>query len=869
MANKTASKTPKKSAAKGEPTFWDRHKLDIIFIGLLVVGLMVFLGGAFFGGSVPASDNLASFAMQKYLESAQQSGEFPLWIPHIFSGMPSFASLLNTGDRWWDFIHKLFYGSAAVFGSIFNSDVARVSFFYIIYGVGMYLLMLSKGKDKFAAFFTSFAAVFSTGVIVWIMIGHNTKPIAMAMMPWIFMSLERLRQKFSLLYAVLLSIVLHITFESTHVQMIFYVGCAVGLYLIFELISRTIKKDNPGSVLRTAGVLVLAGVLAFLLSSDRYLAVLEYTDYSTRGSAPLVQDADASAAERTGGNDYDYATMWSFSPGETIDFLVPGYHGYGKLEYDYDDKELSGTGLGRVLKQSGNKRITTYWSQKPFEDVPPYMGIIVFAFAILGFWAFRKDVFMQFLLALSAFSLILSFGYTFPLLYDFFYHFVPSFNKFRAPSMVLALMQFAFPIAAGYAVDKFIKDRHANNIPNQQLEKYGKALLIGSGVFIGMFLVFAATFKTSFYSAIAESNNQIAKSQFLSDLQEFVWNMTIADWLINSIILVAASFVTFMFARKKLGYYPFIGIVGLLLVLDLFRVSGKALEIGESDQAIDQIKVHSDWAEYIKGQEGYFRIADFVSPTPNAAAYWDLHAIGGYHAAKLRVYQDMLDVAAGGSTNNVQNPFLWNLMGTKYLVAGQQIPGLRPVYQSQRTGAVVQENPNALPRVFFVDTWQTATEMEAAELLEFKPEGNFDPRAVAYITPGDSGFIGPKVVSVTGTGAKAEIVEFENQYIKIEAEATGDNLLFISEVWYPKGWTTYIDGERVDTYRTNFAFRSVIVPEGKHTVELKYVSEQFEFGRTVAMLSSGILIALLVIGFIFQRRNKEDDNHDDNLEKSE
>jgi len=852
--------TQKTLVDKGFAGMWERHKIDFLYSALLIVAIMIFLGGAFFGGAVPASDNLASLAMQNYLQAAENSGEFPLWIPHIFSGMPSYASLLSTGDRWWDFIHKMFYGTAQFFGDIFSSDVARVSFFYILYGIGVYALLRSQNKDKYAAFFASFAAVFSTGIIIWIMIGHNTKPIVMAMMPWIFMALEKLRQRFSLLYAVLLAVVLHITFEATHVQMIFYAGCAIGLYLVFEFISRIIKKDDPVSIVRVAGVLILSGGLAFIISSDRYLSVLEYTDYSTRGAAPLIQN-ESEALPEDGGNDYEYATQWSFSPSETIDFLVPNYHGYGKLKYDYTKPENANTTLSQIASSRGGRLPITYWSQKPFEDAPPYMGIIVFVFAIIGFWSHRKNVFAQFLIVLSVFGLFLSFGYTFPVLYDLFYYYVPSFNKFRAPSMSLSLVQFAFPILAGYAVDMFLTNRSKKQDKSSRVYKYNRVLMIAAGLFLASFIIFYAFFQGSYFSAVDGSKllGYYRSPQVMQELKEFLWKSTVTDWLTNAFLLGGSVLLVILYTRTKLNYIIFAVGMTLLMALDLFRVSGRALDVEEGSSSIQSFEVHRDWAEYIKAQEGYFRVADFVSPTPNATAYWGLYGINGYHSAKLRVYQDMMDVAAGGSTSSINNPLIWDLTATRYLIAGQKIEGMTPVYQSQRTGVAVFENPYALPRAFFVKSFEEVTELEAARKLEYNPGGNFNPREVAYITKTEYSELPNVALDSISESATAEVIDYQNQYIKIKAATTGNNLLFLSEVWYPEGWTTYIDGKETETYRTNFAFRSIVVPEGEHTIELKFKSDEFEFGKLASMLASGILLVLLVIGYISNRKYKISD----------
>lgn len=165
----------------------------------------------------------------------------PLWLPHIFSGLPGFAALLVTGDRWWDLGVKLLTTFESIFGVI-NHDVMRVVFHYFVYGTGMFLLMRSKKANHLTSLITSIAAVFSTWIIVYIMIGHNTKIWALMAFPYVYLCLEKLIDKWSWLYAGLLILAVHIMWESTHLQTVFYGACALGIYLLFELISAIRNK---------------------------------------------------------------------------------------------------------------------------------------------------------------------------------------------------------------------------------------------------------------------------------------------------------------------------------------------------------------------------------------------------------------------------------------------------------------------------------------------------------------------------------------------------------------------------------------------------------------------------------------------------
>ncbi|ROL62380.1 hypothetical protein D9V86_00975 [Bacteroidetes/Chlorobi group bacterium ChocPot_Mid] len=812
---------------------------DLFYIALLFVLVYIFFSSAIFGNGFYVSDNLASKSFETYVKDAENHGVFPQWIPYIFSGMPSFAAMLTTGARAWAFLQSIFFNIIGFFGLLFGSDVARLAMYYIIYGIGIYILMRTKDHERFVAFFTSVAAVFSTSVIVWIMIGHNTKPVVFAMFPFVILLLEQLRQKFSIINTVLLIIVVHIMMEAGHVQMIFYGITTFALYLIFEFVSRLISKRKPLKVLRAAGLLILAGGIAFIMSSDRYLSTMEYTPYSTRGTGPIVK-TNNDKQDATGGHDYDYATMWSYSPQEMMLFFVPNYFGFGKLEYS-----------GQATRGESVK-LPTYWGQKPFDDAAAYMGILVFALAVLGFIMYRSNVFVQFLLVTSLFSLLLSFGKNLPVLYDLFYYYVPSFNKFRAPSMALAIMQFTVPILAGYGLTGILNWRkNQDSISKKQM----KGLLIASVSFLGLGFLFALLFKSSYIDAVNASENQSFQNYLkqIPDYADFIYSHMISDWLLNGVLLLLAVMIIFYFTKGKLSKNLMYLALLIILVVDLWRVGFRPMEV--SDKPIESgAFAKTDVIQFLEQDKSIYRIADMSQrETPNSLAYFKIQNVNGYHSAKLRLYQDIMDVAnmpqAQGSTSLVLNPFLWNLMNVKYILAqGKLWEGATPVFQSQMTKESVYYNPGLLPRAFFVDSVKVEKPLK---ILYHLRDGDFNPIQVAYLEKSID-----LPIDTVQNECTAKIVGYRNESIKIKATATGNNLLFISEIYYPS-WKAFIDGKETEIYKTNYAFRSIIVPKGIHNIELKYLSKGFELGKQLS-LASNILVALaLLLGIFLELRRKK------------
>ncbi|HRP02778.1 MAG TPA: YfhO family protein [Candidatus Kapabacteria bacterium] len=834
MSKQINSNLNRKSNFNANFTLFPEKYKDYIFIGLIIISVFVFFGGVVTSYEIAASDNFASISFKTYLKDAHESGVFPQWVPYIFSGMPSYSSMLITGDRYWDVAPMIFFGFTKFMGEIFANDSVRVIQFYIIFGIGMFLLMRAKKFNSEIAFITAIAAVFSTGIIHWVMIGHNTKPITIAMLPFIFLLMEKIRERFSILFSVLLIIAVHLFFESVHIQMMFYSALAIGIYIALELINRFATKNEPMSIVRVIGVLLVAGGLAFLMSSDRYLAVQEYTPYSVRGSSPITH-LQGDKADDKGGNTYEYATEWSFSPQEMVTFLVPNFYGFGKLPY-------SGP-------ETGNKeyKVPTYWGQKVFEDVAPYMGIFIFFMGIFGFVYYRKDVFVQSLFAVSIFLLFLSFGKNLSVIYDIFFYYIPSFNKFRAPSMALGVMQFAFPILAGYGIKAVLECMEASD---RQSKKYITALLHTSLTFLGIGFIVMLTAKGTYIDSLTHTGNQtfqnVAKQ--IVGLKEFVWSAMIGDWMINGFILLAFALIVYMFYHKKINGNLFYSTIILLLFVDLWRVGWRPLEISERDTVKDTFQ-KTDVVQFLEQDKSIFRIADFVlsQSSPNMPAYFRLESVGGYHPAKLRVYQDLLDVADNGSTSYVTNPFLWNLLNVKYIVSDQQLQA-PPVFQSQQLGAFVYQNPAMAERVFFVDS--VAVE-KPLEILKLMKEGKFDIKKIAYLEKSLNTQIEP-----IQEGASAKIIEKKNESMKIKVNATGNNLLFISEIYFPL-WTAKIDGKDIEINKTNYAFRSIVVPKGEHTIELTYHSKGFETGKTLSIASNILVGLMLLFGIFWEQKLKK------------
>ncbi|MFM8771984.1 MAG: YfhO family protein [Candidatus Kapaibacterium sp.] len=810
--------------------------------GAIFLVVVAFFADALFGGKnfMSGGDNVAFYSFVPFLNAAKESGEFPLWMPYIFGGMPSLASFLAAGDRTWDFVGTTLFAIPRAMGDATSNDTTRLVLWYIIYGWGVFTLARQKGLDKMVGVFSAIGAVMSTFVIVWIMIGHSTKPVSMATLPWLLLALERLRERFTLGNLFLLILPLIVLVSATHPQMMFYIGCALGLYMIVELIARLLTKSGWMDVLKAGGGLAIAGLIALSTHADMFMATRHYTPESTRGSAPLVQSTKNNQ-DQSGGNDYDYATNWSFSPGEMYTFLVPNYYGFGNTTI-------------KTSRSAPAQRAMLYWGQMPFTDAANYMGIAVLVFGLIGVWQYRKDPFVIFLTVLGAFSLLLSMGKNFPVLYNIFFDLVPAFNKFRAPSMALCLLQFSLPMLAGYGLTAVIGWGKNSTAATRKA-----ALWVFIGTVVMSAVVFAVAsdendYKDEVNRAFTAKRNQAAPAEYL----DIVYNEMHADSLAAMFYLVIVGGLIVLAARGALKPTVMVLLCIGLLTADLWRVDRRPYEPkkGSPEQ---NVFAATDVVQFLMSDNSVYRVCDLSQQVPdNWWAYHFIESVGGYSSAKMRVYQDMLDVAAPGAgrqpvpgNSMILNPFLWNLLNVKYVISDRQLfPGVAPAFQSQETGVLVYRNDDMLPRAWFVDS--VRVESDRRRLLESMRDGTFDARRTAYV---EQTFNGMNGLSSDSTST-AQVTEKSNHKLGIKTTSSAPQLLVVSEVYYSE-WKATIDGKPVETVKTNFLLRGVPVPAGSHTVEFRFESPSFEQGRTISLAANGLTLLIGIGGLLTWRRERE------------
>ena len=820
----------------------DDRNTRLVFVGIIVLALLMFFFRGLFDGKVFASpDNLSPLSFKTFTDDAKAQGIFPLWVPYIFMGMPSLASLTAA-----------LLGMQNIFSFVTDSVLSGISGdnlfiltlpYYFLFAITLFYYMRYKLKNNFIALFCALTGVFATGIIQLIIVGHHTKMMTFSFFPLILLFLDKLidsedenRFKLMINFAIL-TVIVYLQLHFHHIQMLFYSYMMIGLYVLYIFIYRLINKIEVGKMIRAVALLIAAVIVALAMDADIILSVKEYNKFSMRGESSVVAKNDSNNDGKP--LSYDYATNWSFSPGEVMTFIIPHYYGFGNVDVD-------------------GQKANLYWGQMPFTESPVYFGIVVLLLAIIGSALnFRKNPFVQIITLIIIFFLFLSFGRTFPLIYNLFYNYLPYFSSFRAPVMIHYYMDLAFVILAGFGVKSLIEVVKEQG-GHEKLKKMSYLLFGIAGL---MLLISFVGFEGSYTNSItsgplteklrSQGANPQQVTQYMKQISGIAYKNVINDLMMHSFLLLIVISGIYFYSTKKITSSVLGVIIIVIALFDILNVSLKTLHWDDKAQK-ESFIAETDFVKWLLSKEPNtyeYRIAEYSRgglTTSNNLAYFRFHCFNGYQGAKLRIYQDAIDVAGG------ENPFLQALANVKYIVSDSPIKDTTAYKEVYKGSNIIYQNKLALPRAYFADDYKIETGLN---ILNNIRSANFDPRKLAYVEK-DPG----RKIDKADSNATAKITKFDIHNIDYDVNAVGNNFLVLSEVYYPAGWKAFVDGQETEIYKTNYLLRGVIIPAGKHKLELKFRPEIYFTGKTISLAANGIVILIFIAsigGYYFRKKKPE------------
>ncbi len=812
---------------------------------VIIILFLAFLNPLFFGEKTfQSGDILSSQSMKSYIDNHGEG--FTLWNPYIFCGMPAYA--IGTSAKWFNLMYVGITAVRNVFSTPFSNDYVKWVFYLIIMGITSYLLMKFLTKNFMVSLFTAVSTSFSTGLIVFLFIGHVTKLTSLAFYPLLFLLLLRLKERIKVLDFLLLIITMQLFIQGFHVQIIYYTVLSVGIYFLYYFIRSLAKKDTllKNNVLKSAGVFAAALIIALLIQSDSFTQIYEYSPYSTRGTESIVDKASGKQQESTS-EYYDYHTNWSFSPGEVLTFIVPSYFGFGNSTYK------------GPLTNNQPVDVNTYFGQMPFVDVAMYMGVLVFFLALFAMFTRWKEPFVQFLTILSVIALLVSFGKTFPVIFDLFFKYLPFFNKFRVPSMILVLVQLSFPVLAGFGLMKIISLRNEKDAKLESLIK--NAAFVFTGIFVLGILLNGALTQwfvsrvNDYASTLTATRPQMAK-QFQA-LADYSAEMFLSDFLFGLAFLSIAFWAANFYIKGKLSRDSLVLFMIVLSLVDLWRIDARGAKYTDAPDLKNMFE-KPDYVKVIQEQNDKepFRVLNMkqdgslgsFNQNSNFNAYFLLEDFYGYSGIKPRAYQDIIDVV--GPVNRT----LWRMLNVKYIITEKpvQFPGLVPIYNGEKS--VVYLNQFELPRLYLVDTVEYKADMDILQQIK---ASTFDPGKKAFIAEKDLKVNPPD--STTGVS----LTEYKDEIVSAKVKASGNNFLFFGDTYVPTGWKAYVDNKETVIYKANLGYMGIIVPAGEHNIQFKYAPESFYISMYLALVLSSVVVLGLFIVLIRSKKRKRKDSSGD------
>lgn len=791
----------------------------LILIGFVVISLAYF-NPVLKGKKIFQSDIMHYIGMSKQqTDFKAETGEETYWTNSAFGGMPTY----QLGAKYpHNYIKKL---------DLALRFLPRPADYLFLYLMGFYVLLLVMKVDFKLAALGALAFGFSTYLIIILGVGHNAKAHAIAYMPLVLSGILLVFRKKYVFGFLLTAVAMALELVANHFQMTYYLMLLVIVLGLAYLVDAYRKQCLP-HFFKSVGILVLAVVLAIGLNATNILATQEYAEESTRSQSELTINPDGSPKEITSGLDKDYITEYSYGLLETFNLYIPRFMGGGSYE-DVGKESASyefflSIGATPLQALEETKRAPTYWGEQPILEAPAYVGAVVLFLFVLALFLVKGRL-KWWLVAGTLLSLLLSYGKNLGFLTDLFIDYVPLYNKFRAVSSIQVILELCIPVLAIFGLVRLFNDF-------DDKEEKLKALKITVAITAGLALVFLL-FKSSLFNFVGANDGLYRQNygpQFIDAIVKDRKMLFNADTVRTLVLVLLAAGVVFLYLKEKLSQTKVVLIFGVLILVDLVGVDRRYVN---NDSFISAIRVNKPYNAnqadlLIQKDPEHFRVLDVTSGAARAAYFHN--SLGGYHAAKLKRYDDLYNFHILQNNLNVLN-----MLNTKYIIAEDDEGNLFPYTNTEANG-----------NAWFIEELRVVPSANQEILLL----DSLNTKRVAISTMPE---ISNKVFPVDSS-ANIEVEIYKPNYIKYNSQSSADGFVVFSEIFYDKGWQAYLDGEPVSHTRVNYVLRAMPIPKGSHTIEFKFEPQVIETGGKISLACSVLLIIVILGGLFFQIKSKKE-----------
>ena len=783
-------------------------------------------------------------AGQEGIEYLQKTGERSRWTNALFGGMPTYQMAPS-------------YKSTDKLGQAINAYhlwLPENVWYVFAYLLGFYILLRAFDFRQHLAALGSIIWAFSTYFLIIIAAGHIWKVWALAYLPPMIAGIVLAYRGKYLWGFLVTAIFTAFEINANHVQMTYYYLFII-LFLVIAWFVEALQKKELARFVKATGVCLAAAAIGLCLNLSNIYHTWQYSQESMRGKSELVKKN--SANQTSSGLERDYITQWSYGIGETWTLMIPNTKGGASVPLSMNETAMAKANNDYIAIY---QQIGQYWGEQPGTSGPVYVGAFVMMLFILGLFIVKGPVKWA-LLAATILSILLSWGKNFMGFTDFFLDYVPMYAKFRTVASILVIAEFTIPLLAMLALKKIFDEP-------ELLKSKAKYLYVSLGLTAGFCLIFALMPSLCFDSFISSSEIQALQGlpaehqrPLMDNLSEMRMAMFTSDcWRSFWIIILGTAFLL-LFKNGKLKKEYTIAAILVLCLIDLWQINKRYLNdemfVPKSEREAPQQMTQAD-EQILHDKSLDYRVLNLASNTfnENETSYYH-KSIGGYHAAKLRRYQEMIEqyissemqqtmqavAEAGGDMTQVKGDSIFpvlNMLNTKYFIfplqGGQTVP---------------LQNPYTYGNAWFVDKLQYAKNANE----ELMSVGRIDLRHEAVADEKFKTQLGEAVVQ--DTASIVTITAYEPNQLKYDVNSGKGGVIVFSEIYYP-GWTATVDGEPAELGRVNYILRALNVKPGKHEVVLSFFPKSVDTTETIAYTAYGILI-LVILGALFMeyRRRKK------------
>jgi len=826
-ASSSSSTTPtrKRTSQSTIPPHLITPLTHVGFIVGAMVLIFIYFQPVLEGQSLQMSDVQQFAGMSSEVRAyAETTGEQALWTTAIFGGMPTFHLGVKHAANWWNSIRNAYF-------SLVPNPVS----FILLHFLGFYLLLNVMGMKPSISAIGAFAFAFSSYFFIILKAGHSSKAAAIGFMAPILAGIIITYRGKWLLGATLVAIFTALEIASNHFQVTYYLLIVIFVLAVAYFIEALREKQLP-QFAKASGILLLAGLLGVGPNVGMLWTTSEYAEETIRGRAELT---DPDGDKPSSGLDKDRALMWSYGQAETFTLLIPNFHGGSS------QNEVSRT--SDAYQQLRSDMLPTYWGDQPFVSGPVYVGAIICFLFVLGLMTVKGPLKWG-LLAATILSILLAWGKNLEWFSDIFFYNIPLYNKFRAVTIILIIAELTMPLLGMLGLQATIKRVEDND----DLAGLSKQILIAGGITGGLSLLFWLA-GSALFSFSGTYDARIQQAEVLSILRDLRIDMFKADAIRAFLLIAVSAGALWLYVQNRIKVHPMLAILGVLIIGDMWTVNKRYLDSDDFGRRKNYDTPAPSPADQfiLEDEDPHFRVLNLAAGDPfqNASAAFFHHCIGGYHAAKLRRYDDLISrklqpeiqqfasaLQNQPSDSSIRAAFAQmtahNMLNARYIIIN---PENRPL-----------ENPLAMGNAWFVGQSQMVANADE----EMAAIQNFDPQQVAIIDQHFSDQLAdynpPSNISGTLT-----LTDYSPNELVYTSNSNQEQLAIFSEIYYndKKGWKAYIDDEYVPHFRANYVLRGLRVPAGDHTIVFKMQPRSYFIGETISLIAS-ILLTMLLLGFV-------------------